>query len=118
MKVLIIEHEAGNRKILAKMIQKYCKTLTLIGKVGSVDKACQLIRKKNPDIVFLDAEMPIAANADLISRFPHATFDIVLTAASEIPSFIASQCNAAGYLMKPINIRELQQTVDNLKFCA
>lgn len=118
MKALIVEAEAGSRKLLAKIIQRYCKSITLVGKVGSIDEAYKFIVKKQPDLVFFDADLPSGTVSNLMDRLPMANFDIIFTAAYETPSSLDYQCNPAGCLMKPINIRELVQTVDNLQRCA
>ena len=58
LKALIIEDEATSREILANYLDKYCSSIKLLGEASNITEGLELIRQHNPDVIFLDVEMP------------------------------------------------------------
>ncbi|MGB5820615.1 MAG: LytTR family DNA-binding domain-containing protein [Saonia sp.] len=112
LNAIIIEDEANSREILRNYLVKYCADVTLLGEATTIKEGLELIKKKTPDLVFLDVEMPFGNAFDLLDQVPDRTFETVFVTAYNQYAMDALNNHAAYYLMKPINIDELVKAVD------
>lgn len=115
MKAIIIDDEKDSRTILAHYLKKYCPDVTLCGFGDSVDSGLAEIKKHNPDIVFLDIEMPYGNGFDLLDRVDNLTFETVFVTAFDNYAIQALNQSAAYYLLKPIDIDELIKAVEKIR---
>ncbi len=115
MKAVVIDDEKDSRAILANYLQKYCPEVTLCGFGESVATGLEAIQKHDPDIVFLDIEMPYGNGFDLLEKIEHIHFETVFVTAFDHYAIRALNQSAAYYLLKPIDIDELQQAVEKIK---
>ncbi|WP_297797490.1 LytTR family DNA-binding domain-containing protein [uncultured Eudoraea sp.] len=111
LKAVIVEDESGSREILRNYLFKYCKNVSILGEAASVKEGIELILQKQPDLVFLDVEMPYGNAFDLLEQLPDRTFETVFVTAYNSYALEALNNHAAYYLMKPINIDELINAV-------
>lgn len=112
LKAVIVEDEANSREILTNYLAKYCPKVKLLGEAASIKDGVILIEKMNPDLVFLDVEMPFGNAFDLLDKLPNRAFETVFVTAYNQYAVDALNHHAAYYLMKPINIDELIKAVD------
>ncbi len=115
MKAIIVEDEANGREILRNYLSKYCEDITLVGEAATIKEGLELIQKHQPDVVFLDVEMPFGNAFDLLDQVPERTFETVFVTAYNQYAMDALNNHAAYYLMKPINIDELVKAVAYVK---
>ena len=111
LKAIIVEDEVQSRTILSNYLQKYCREVKLLGEATTVKEGIELIGKLQPDLVFLDVEMPFGNAFDLLDQIPERNFEIVFVTAFEQYALDALNNHAAYYLMKPIDIDELINAV-------
>ncbi|MEM9077206.1 MAG: LytTR family DNA-binding domain-containing protein [Bacteroidota bacterium] len=112
LKTIIVEDEATSREILANYLAKYCPFVQVLGEASNIAEGLDLIKQHNPDLVFLDVEMPFGNAFDLLDKVPNRTFETVFVTAYNQYAMDALNNHAAYYLMKPINIDELVKAVD------
>lgn len=115
MKAVIIDDEEDSRKILANYLAKYCPEVQVCGFGESVATGKEAIEKYNPDIVFLDIEMPYGNGFDLLDSIDNITFETVFVTAFGNYAIQALNQSASYYLLKPINIDELIKAVEKIK---
>src|SRR5688500_3434042 len=115
MKAVIIDDEKDSREFLANEVKKYCPDVTVGGFGESVDTGLEVISKHQPDIVFLDIEMPYGNGFDLLDKAKQLTFETVFVTAFDHYAMQALNQSAAYYLLKPIDIDELVKAVEKIK---
>jgi two-component system, LytTR family, response regulator len=115
IKCILIDDEFPARENLAKMIANYCPNLEVIAKAGSVKEAKKAILNEEPDVVFLDINMPVFSGFDLLAEFPQRNFLVVITSAHSEFGLQAIKADVIDYLLKPINISELKAVSEKLK---
>jgi len=114
MKAVIIDDEKDSREILGNYIKKYCPEVTVCGYGESVDTGLAVIEQHQPDVVFLDIEMPYGNGFDLLDKVKKVTFETVFVTAFDHYAMQALNQSAAYYLLKPIDIDELIKAVDKI----
>lgn len=115
MKAVIIDDEKDSRQILANYLTKYCPDVTVCGFGESVATGLDAIKQHNPDIVFLDIEMPYGNGFDLLEKADDHSFETVFVTAFGNYAIQALNQSAAYYLLKPIDIDELVKAVEKIK---
>lgn len=113
-KAIIIDDEIAALRSLELLIQNYCPTVSIVGKGQSVEEGIDLVKKHNPDIVFLDIEMPHASGFELLEKTPEHRFEVIFITAYNQYAVKAFKYSAVDYILKPIDIEELIQAVDKV----
>lgn len=112
MKAIIIDDEPNCVSYLQALLQQYCPQITEIEGFTEPQKAQSALKKAQPDILFLDIEMPLMNGFDLLAAFlPNVPFSVVFTTAYDKYAIRAFKFGAIDYLLKPINRHELVETV-------
>lgn len=114
LRAIVVDDEARNRNTLELLLKEYCPKVTVVAAAEDVLSAMKVIQQHKPHIVFLDIQMPNYSGFKLIEYFDKVDFQIIFTTAHEHYAIDAFNNNAAGYLLKPIDIDELIQTVDRV----
>lgn len=115
LRALIIDDEELARKNLAIMLEKHCPEINIVGEAGDIDEAEKLIKKLQPDVLFLDIRMPSGAEGfELLERLEERNFLVVFVTAFKDYAIRAFQTNAVHYLLKPIDEDDLRIAVDKL----
>ncbi|MDN4166267.1 LytTR family DNA-binding domain-containing protein [Cytophagales bacterium LB-30] len=115
MKAVLVEDEKHSRETLRNLIEEFCKDVYIVGVAESVDDAVQVIRSTNPDLVFLDIELQTGSGFDVLSKLSDMSFDVIFTTAYEHYAIRAIKFSSLDYLLKPIDIEELQRAVNKAR---
>lgn len=107
LKTLIVDDELGARQTLSGMLNQYCPEIQIVGMASNVREARTLIKEKNPDLIFLDIQMPFESGFDLLDSLDSYPFHIVFTTAYNNYALKAIKFSALDYILKPINLDEL-----------
>ena len=110
IKALVIDDEQIAVNLLAMMIERHLPEITSPKSLTDPKLALQLINEYQPDIVFLDIEMPYQNGFELLKSLPEISFDIVFTTAYDKYAIQAIKFSALDYLLKPIDADELRET--------
>lgn len=111
LSALIVEDETASREILRTYLATYCPQVVVAGETGTVKEALLLIEKHQPDLVFLDVEMPFGNAFDLLDQVENRTFEIVFVTAYPHYAIEALNQHASYYLTKPVSIDQLIKAV-------
>ncbi len=116
MKALIIDDEPNGRDILETLIVKFIPSITEIKTADDVEIGVQQILSFQPDILFLDVEMPGGTGFNVLddNRISDSTFHVIFTTAYENYAVKAIKYAALHYLLKPIDIEELKEAISRV----
>ncbi|MEO0733046.1 MAG: LytTR family DNA-binding domain-containing protein, partial [Bacteroidota bacterium] len=116
MKTIIIDDEQPSRDALRHYLEKYCPDVTVVGEADGVGPALAAIANLQPDLLFLDIEMPFGNGFDLLEQLPtNHRLEVVFVTAYEQYALRALRLSAAHYLLKPVDIDDLIEAVARVK---
>ena len=115
IKAVIIDDEKNALDVLDMQLNQFCRDVQIVAKCDSAEKGIAAIKKNNPDLVFLDIEMPHKNGFDVLKETSQFSYDVIFTTAYDQFAIKAFKYSALDYLLKPIDIVELQQAVEKAK---
>jgi len=115
IRALVVDDEAPSREVMCNYLRDFCTGVDVVATASSVKSAYRAIQKHNPEVVFLDIEMPDGKGFDLLKMFPKINFRVVFVTAYSEYAIKAFRVNAADYLLKPVKIDELNAAVEKIR---
>ncbi|WP_370087613.1 LytR/AlgR family response regulator transcription factor [Ekhidna sp.] len=119
IKGLIVDDEPRAIKGLQILIEQYCPEITLIGSANNINEAYKIIVQKEPDLIFLDINMPNGSGIDLLKRLNKTSqAKVIFTTAYDEFAITALRLSALDYLLKPVDKAELISAIEKYKELA
>ena len=116
LKAIIVDDESHARSFLKKLCNHlYNNKIEIVDECDSVKKAVTSIKKHNPDIVFLDIQMPEENGFELLKNFESIPFEIIFTTAHKEYAIDAIKNSAIDYLIKPIDIEDFKSAITRVE---
>lgn len=115
MKAVIVDDEQSARDILTNLLERYCPEIKIVAQCEHVIEAVKKIKQFEPDVVFLDIEMPMYSGFELVEFFETSQFEIVFVSAYDEYAVRAFNVSAVDYLLKPVSIDLLKAAVEKVK---
>lgn len=112
---ILIDDEINALEMLEWLIHTYCPQVKIITKCTSAQQGKEAIASHNPDIVFLDIEMPKMNGFDLLESITDKKFEVVFTTAYDQFAVRAFRFAALNYLLKPIDPDDLISTINRFE---
>ena len=112
-KVLIIDDEKRIRDFVKRMIDSFELDVQVYTDGESVDTGIESIKRIQPDIVFLDIQMPDGTGFDLLNQIGEKRFELIFITAFQEYAIMAIKFSALDYILKPIDAEELKTTLLN-----
>lgn len=109
MRSIIIDDERLARKELRTLLEA-SPEIEIIGECANADEAREAIEKENPDLIFLDIQMPGQNGFDLLETLDYVPYVIFVTAYDEY-ALKAFEVNALDYLLKPVDEERLRESI-------
>ncbi len=114
IKGILIDDELNSLQNLQQKLEGFCPDVEIVAISQKPEEGILLIGHHQPDVVFLDIEMPRMSGFRMLEELGDYDFDIIFTTAYDHYSIDAIRISALDYLVKPIGIEELQQAVGRL----
>jgi two-component system, LytTR family, response regulator len=114
IKSVIVEDELAAREVLKNYLSKYCPQVEVVGEAQNIKEAVPLLHEIQPQLVFLDVEMPFGNAFDVLEACKDLQFETIFVTAFSEYSLKALNQSAAYYLLKPISIEELIVAVNKV----
>jgi two-component system, LytTR family, response regulator len=111
-KAIIIDDENRTRDLIAKMVNSFGLDIEAIPAGNNVESGLKAIEEHNPDLVFLDIQMPDGTGFDLLKAVPNKDFEVIFITAHEEFAIKAIKFSALDYILKPVDPEELKQAVE------
>ena len=112
-KVLIIDDEKRIRDFVKRMIDSFELDVQVYTDGESVDTGIESIKRIQPDIVFLDIQMPDGTGFDLLNQIGEKRFELIFITAFQEYAIMAIKFSALDYILKPIDAEELKTALVN-----
>jgi len=117
---IIIDDESMARQLLKAMLEEYCPEVEVLASCENLPEGIKAIKKHQPDLIFLDIEMPGHSGLEILEFFndDEVNFNIIFTTAYNQFAIQAFKLSAVDYILKPIEGEELVQSINrfsNLK---
>ncbi len=113
--VLIVDDEPHCIDTLKTMLQLQFPGYLKVSSCKGVQQALKHIAAHEPDLIFLDVEMPHQNGFDLLKSLRRIPFDVVFTTAYEHYAIKAIKFNALDYLLKPFSMQDLEKAVERFR---
>ncbi|HET6975961.1 MAG TPA: LytTR family DNA-binding domain-containing protein [Pyrinomonadaceae bacterium] len=109
---ILVDDERLARKELRSMLAEH-ETIDVVGEAETVAQAAELVHTQNPDIIFLDIQLPGETGFDLVEKLP-PDCRIIFVTAFDAYAIRAFEVNALDYLLKPINPARLAHAIERV----
>lgn len=115
IKAILIDDEAHCLDTLGILLSEYCPGVQITDQCRSAVEGLQAIEKTEPDLVFLDIEMPGMNGFQMLEQFSKISFAIIFTTSYDQYAIQAIRFSALDYLLKPIDPNELLRAVKKVQ---
>ncbi|HEU4901379.1 MAG TPA: response regulator [Flavisolibacter sp.] len=113
MRAIIIDDERLARTELRKLLQEFPE-VDVVDEASNAEEGVQKIEAQNPDLIFLDIQMPGKTGFEMLQELDHAP-TVIFTTAYDDYALKAFEVNALDYLLKPIEPKRLADAVEKVK---
>jgi two-component system, LytTR family, response regulator len=112
IKAILIDDEESSISSLKEKLLSHCSQIKIIALCDNAAKGIEAIDSLQPDIVFLDIEMPVMNGFIMLQQLTYKNFELIFTTAYDHYAIKAIRYSALDYLVKPIEIEELKASVN------
>src|SRR5664279_898496 len=115
IKSILIDDEVHCLHSLSLQLQEHCPGVEVMAKCMSGTKALEAVEKMNPELVFLDIEMPTMNGVEFLEKCKQISFSVIFTTSYDQYAVKAFRISALDYLLKPIDPEELVAAVSKIQ---
>ncbi|WP_375324083.1 LytR/AlgR family response regulator transcription factor [Flagellimonas sp. GZD32] len=115
MKALIVEDKAYIRKGLINLLETVETNVEIIGECATVKEAVVVSNACKPELIFLDINLTDGTGFDFLDQTEHLSFKTIFITAYEAYALKALKAGAVDYLLKPVDVEELDLALKKIK---
>ncbi|MCT4698782.1 LytR/AlgR family response regulator transcription factor [Tenacibaculum haliotis] len=115
IKAILIDDEQSARNVLTTLLTRAHANVNIIATCKDLEEGVKSIKELQPDVVFLDVQMPNYAGYEISSFFDDINFEIIFVTAYDQYAIKAFELSAIDYLVKPIDREKLNVTIQKLE---
>ncbi len=115
LKTVVVEDEKLSREALVSYIKEYCPGLDVVAECRSVREAHGAIIEHEPQLLFLDIELPGGDGFNLLKKCRRIDFAVIFITAFSEYATKAFRFSATDFLLKPVRISELIEAVEKAR---
>lgn len=108
---ILVDDENNSRIVLKNLLSNFAKEIEVIGEADNVEDAYVLIQKKQPQLLFLDIQMPKANGFALLRKFQTLPFEVIFVTSYDKYALSAIKLSALDYLLKPVETDDLKAAI-------
>ena len=115
LKACIIDDEANSREVLELMLRENHPDISIEATASNIRDGLEIIQSFQPDLIFLDIEMPGGTGFDLVKELAEPLPDIIFCTAYGHYAIKAIECSALAYLLKPVSSQKLYDALQKVR---
>ena len=115
IKAILIDDEQSARNVLTNLLERTASNINIIATCSDLETGVPKIKALQPNVVFLDVQMPNYAGYEIVNFFEEINFEIIFVTAYDQYAIKAFELNAIDYLVKPIDRKKLAITIEKLQ---
>ena len=112
MRAIIVDDEPDGIGTLKRMLELHCKQVEVIATCTNAEAAKQKTEQLEPDVIFLDIQMPGKSGLDMLTELSDKNFEVIFVTAHNEYMLQALQFSAVDYLLKPVDEERLIKAVN------
>lgn len=112
IRTIIIDDETNARNLLAKLLEDLPFPIDIAGEADDVSSGLRLIESEQPELIFLDIQLKSGTGFDILSQLPELPGEVIFVTAYNEYAIRAFDFAALGYLLKPLRISDLRDTLE------
>lgn len=112
IRAIIVDDELNARENLSFLLSEHCNGVNIVAMTENVSDAVQAIKSEKPDLIFLDIEIGEGSGFDVLERISGLKTEVIFTTAFNQYAIKAFKFSAIDYLLKPIDINDLRDSVE------
>lgn len=112
---ILVDDEPNSLRVLELEIERHCPEIAILSTFQDPRKGLEAVKNTNPDVLFLDVEMPYLNGFDFVELLkPKPSMEIIFVTAHDHYAIEALRIKAVDYLLKPVSKVDLQNAVRRL----
>jgi two-component system LytT family response regulator len=115
MNAIIVDDELNVRNAIRALLAEHFPDINIISSEGTIEAGYEAITRYNPDLLFLDIELPDGNGFDLLRKFPSISFKIIFITGHHEYALDAIKVSALDYILKPVDTDELRLAVEKAR---
>jgi len=115
IKAVILDDEVRGSKLLHKKLEAYCNEVSIAAVFNSPYQALEQMNSLEPDVLFLDVEMPGLNGFQFLEKLGAFGFEVIFVTAYDAYTLDALRVSALDYLMKPVDEDDLKTAINRLQ---
>jgi two-component system LytT family response regulator len=115
MRTVVIDDESKSREVLINLLDMTCPELDIVGEAESVKDGIEVIRKTAPRLVFFDIMLKDGDSFQIIRSLNEVKFDMIFVTAFDELALKALTFGGVKCLLKPVDLMELEQAVNEVR---
>jgi len=112
---IIIDDDQLARQVLRRILENNFEEIEIVGEADGMASGLSLIKEFDPDLVFLDIEMPDGTGFRLLEQLPIVNFKVIFTTSYSDYAITAFKYSAFDYIVKPIQITNVRSIINRIK---
>lgn len=112
IRTFLVDDEPKSVSILQNKLERFCPQINIVGTSHNPQEAVSMIKDLEPDLVFLDIQMPELNGFELLGKFENPFFEVIFATAYNQHAIEAINYSAVGYILKPYDNDELMKAVN------
>jgi two-component system LytT family response regulator len=111
---ILIDDDQLSRKGLRRILEQNFPEIEIVGEANSVSSGLELIGEVEPELVFLDIEMPDGTGFNLLEQLNNINFKVVFTTSYSDYAITAFKYSAFDYIVKPVLLENVRSTISRI----
>ena len=111
MNTVIVDDEAPVRNTIATLLRGHFPDIIVCALTGSIAEGYEAVMKHQPDLLFLDVELPDGLGFDLLKKLSPVRFRTIFITGHQEYALDAIKVSALDYILKPIDLEELAAAI-------